>query len=115
MSPLLAITAATGIAAVNISGCTLHSWAGIGLGQESAEQIVGRLLGVTTCYYFPEFLGFILDFTDTTWLARGRHMVSTWRAHGRYRNRQASLILSKRTLLRRVDSHGTSWNIVETP
>ncbi|TFY70117.1 hypothetical protein EVJ58_g60 [Rhodofomes roseus] len=41
----LAITAATGIAAVNIGGCTLHSWAGIGLGKESKEQIIGKLLG----------------------------------------------------------------------
>ncbi|KAH9919141.1 PIF1-like helicase-domain-containing protein, partial [Fomitopsis serialis] len=41
----LAITAATGIASVNIGGCTLHSWAGIGLGKESQEQILGKLLG----------------------------------------------------------------------
>lgn len=41
----LAITAATGIAGVNIGGCTLHSWAGIGLGKEDAEFLVGKLLG----------------------------------------------------------------------
>ncbi|KAI0733992.1 PIF1-like helicase-domain-containing protein [Fomitopsis betulina] len=44
-SDRLAITAATGIAAVNIGGCTLHSWAGIGLGKESAEKLVGKFLG----------------------------------------------------------------------
>ncbi|KAH9919136.1 uncharacterized protein B0H18DRAFT_882181, partial [Fomitopsis serialis] len=27
------VTAATGIASINIGGCTLHSWAGIGLGK----------------------------------------------------------------------------------
>ncbi|KAF8845462.1 hypothetical protein BDN67DRAFT_460121 [Paxillus ammoniavirescens] len=30
----LAITASTGIASVNVGGTTVHSWAGIGLGQE---------------------------------------------------------------------------------
>lgn len=41
----LAITASTGIASVNIGGSTIHSWAGIGLGKESAEKLVGKLLG----------------------------------------------------------------------
>ena len=41
----LAVTAATGIASVNIGGCTLHSWAGIQLGKESAEKLAGKLLG----------------------------------------------------------------------
>lgn len=41
----LAVTASTGIAAVNIGGCTLHSWAGIGLGKEPVEQLLGRLFG----------------------------------------------------------------------
>lgn len=40
-----AVTASTGIAAVNINGCTLHSWAGIGLGKESAEKLVGKIIG----------------------------------------------------------------------
>ena len=44
-SGTLAITAATGIAAVNMGGCTLHSWAGIGLGKESADKLVGKFLG----------------------------------------------------------------------
>lgn len=41
----LAITASTGIASVNIGGTTIYSWAGIGLGKESAEKLVGKLLG----------------------------------------------------------------------
>lgn len=34
------VTASTGMAAVNIGGVTLHSWAGIGLGNEDAERYV---------------------------------------------------------------------------
>ncbi|GJE87831.1 ATP-dependent DNA helicase PIF1 [Phanerochaete sordida] len=41
----LAVTASTGIAAVNIGGSTLHSWAGIGLGKETAERLVWKILG----------------------------------------------------------------------
>ncbi|TFY70121.1 hypothetical protein EVJ58_g65 [Rhodofomes roseus] len=40
----LAVTAATGIASVNIDGCTLHSWAGIGLGKEDARALARRIL-----------------------------------------------------------------------
>ncbi|KAF8349807.1 PIF1-like helicase-domain-containing protein [Amanita rubescens] len=43
-SQSLAITASTGIAAVNIGGCTLHSWAGIGLGKESVKNLSGKFL-----------------------------------------------------------------------
>ena len=39
----IAITAPTGIAAVNINGQTLHSWAGIGLGKESAHFLSKKL------------------------------------------------------------------------
>ncbi|KAF8272917.1 hypothetical protein EI94DRAFT_105939 [Lactarius quietus] len=35
----------TGIASINIGGTTLHSWAGIGLGKESAKDLSGRILG----------------------------------------------------------------------
>lgn len=38
-----AVTASTGIAAVNVGGSTLHSWAGIGLGKESAASLVAKL------------------------------------------------------------------------
>ena len=39
----LAVTASTGMAAVNIGGVTLHSWAGIGIGNEDAKKLAGRL------------------------------------------------------------------------
>src|SRR5690606_36062884 len=39
----LHITASTGAAAVNIGGQTLHSWAGIGLGNLPAEQLIKNL------------------------------------------------------------------------
>ena len=40
-----AVTASTGIAALNIGGQTIHSWAGIQLGKESAERLVSKVLG----------------------------------------------------------------------
>ncbi|KAH8835850.1 PIF1-like helicase-domain-containing protein [Flagelloscypha sp. PMI_526] len=43
-SPGLAITASTGIAGVNIGGCTLHSWAGIGLGKKKATDHANGLI-----------------------------------------------------------------------
>lgn len=39
------VTAATGIASINIGGCTLHSWAGIGLGKGDPLAIARRLIG----------------------------------------------------------------------
>lgn len=39
----VARTAPTGIAGLNIGGSTIHSWAGIGLGKESADKLVDRL------------------------------------------------------------------------
>ncbi|MEK6734544.1 MAG: PIF1 family DEAD/DEAH box helicase, partial [Pseudomonadota bacterium] len=38
--PFVHLTASTGVAAVNISGITIHSWAGIGQGILPAEEIV---------------------------------------------------------------------------
>ncbi|KAI6134161.1 hypothetical protein EV401DRAFT_2053278 [Pisolithus croceorrhizus] len=35
----VAITAPTGVAGLNIGGSTIHSWAGIGYGKESAERL----------------------------------------------------------------------------
>lgn len=37
------LTATTGVAAVNIGGRTIHSWAGIGLGRDSVRDIVVKL------------------------------------------------------------------------
>lgn len=39
----IAVTASTGLAACNIGGVTLHSFAGIGLGQEPAEELVKKV------------------------------------------------------------------------
>jgi ATP-dependent DNA helicase PIF1 len=47
-SSTLGITASTGIASVNIGGATIHSWAGIGLGQEPAKKLAGKILGQKT-------------------------------------------------------------------
>ncbi len=40
----LEVTASTGIAAVNIGGSTIHSWAGIGLANLPVEQIIENIL-----------------------------------------------------------------------
>ncbi|KAI5991476.1 hypothetical protein EDD15DRAFT_2368840 [Pisolithus albus] len=39
----VAITAPTGVAGLNIGGSTIHSWAGIGYGKESAERLLKGL------------------------------------------------------------------------
>ena len=42
----LGVTASTGIASVNITGCTLHSWAGIQLGKEDKDALVAKIFGM---------------------------------------------------------------------
>ena len=39
----VAVTASTGIASINIGGCTLHSWAGIGLGFGTVQELVSKM------------------------------------------------------------------------
>lgn len=39
----VAVTASTGIAACNIGGVTIHSFAGIGIGIDEAEQLATRI------------------------------------------------------------------------
>ncbi|KAI8647753.1 PIF1-like helicase-domain-containing protein [Parasitella parasitica] len=39
----VAVTASTGIAACNINGCTLHSFGGIGLGSEKADELAAKV------------------------------------------------------------------------
>ena len=39
----VAVTASTGRAAFNIGGCTLHSFAGIGLGKEDASTLASKI------------------------------------------------------------------------
>lgn len=41
----IAFTAPCGVAACNIGGLTIHSWAGIGLGSDSIEAMAGRVEG----------------------------------------------------------------------
>ncbi|KAH9081885.1 PIF1-like helicase-domain-containing protein [Lactarius deliciosus] len=41
----VAVTASTGIASISIGGTTLHSWAGIGLGEGTVERLSGKILG----------------------------------------------------------------------
>lgn len=39
----IAVTASTGMAACNVGGTTIHSFAGIGTGTDSAAQLIGKV------------------------------------------------------------------------
>lgn len=41
----VSVTATTGIAALNIGGSTIHSWAGLGVGNADAKSIAGKIRG----------------------------------------------------------------------
>ena len=40
---LIGMTATTGVAAFNIKGQTIHSWAGIGLGEDTATELISKV------------------------------------------------------------------------
>jgi hypothetical protein len=39
----IALTAPTGVAACNIGGLTIHSWAGVGTGEDSIEDMCAKV------------------------------------------------------------------------
>ena len=56
------ITASTGRAAFNISGCTLHSFAGIGLGKEDASVLANKIMfNNTTRHRWTKVKALIVD------------------------------------------------------
>lgn len=42
--PALVVTASTGIAAINVQGRTIHSWAGLGLGKRTPQAIANKIV-----------------------------------------------------------------------
>jgi ATP-dependent DNA helicase PIF1 len=66
------VTASTGIAAVNIGGITLHSWAGIGKGEGSAPDLAKYLC---ILYYSTYSISHILDGHHRTWWERCKVLI----------------------------------------
>ena len=44
-SDKIAFTAPTGVAACNVGGLTIHSWSGIGLGTDSLDKLLSKVMG----------------------------------------------------------------------
>lgn len=65
----VAVTAPTGIAALNLNGLTIHSFAGIGLGKGSKEHIMKKALTATTIERWQKCKTLIID--EVSMLDRG--------------------------------------------
>ncbi|KAI9028180.1 hypothetical protein CLU79DRAFT_696874 [Phycomyces nitens] len=58
----IAVTASTGIAAFHISGTTLHSFAGVGLGKKSVTEHTAQIMSSqTTCERWRTTRTLIID------------------------------------------------------
>lgn len=68
----IAVTASTGIAAVNVSGSSLHSWAAIRIGIGSAEYLAARIIATEDFLTEREWKKKIADKDYAEW-RRTRH------------------------------------------
>ncbi|TFK93520.1 hypothetical protein K466DRAFT_99689 [Polyporus arcularius HHB13444] len=72
-SKRLGVTASTGIASINIGGCTLHSWAGIGLGKDDKYGLTAKVIGVP-----PEAYKIYIKRCEELWAKKARGEELTW-------------------------------------